>query len=118
MEWQGRRNPNTPALRHSSTPILAYVHSSGSDEFRAEFVNVASGVLTLIVQQDVFRHAVDAVIMAIEMRTLIGPVRVVEHESIHRNHDAVLGTATRCVWVARVIKKIDRVVVEVRSACA
>ena len=61
----------------------------GSDKLRAELINIAA-VLTLIIQQDVFRDARGVVTMVIEVRTLIGPESIIEHESVHADHHAVL----------------------------
>src|SRR6266542_607981 len=94
MEWWSSRNPNTPALRHSNTPLLVHVHSSGiDDKVVAECINVTAAVLALIVQQDVFRCARRALAVVVEVRTFIGPVSIIEHESVHRDHHAVLGGA-------------------------
>src|SRR5204863_8009103 len=95
------------------------VHSSGmNDKFGAELINVATRGLTLIVQQGVFRVVRHISTMIGEVRTLICPVSVIEHERVHRNHHAVLGAATRSGRVSLVVKKCDCMIVKVRPACA
>ena len=92
----------------------------GCDKGRTELIDVTGAALTLIVQQDVFRHAVHTVTMVIEVRTLVGPVSVVEHEGVHRDHHAVLGGAM-LIWSPRAIgpiKKCDGMIEEFRPAGA
>ena len=120
MEWRGGgRVTITPPLHHSITPFLPRVHCSRINKFRAELINVANRVLTLVVQQSVFWHAIDRVTMVAEVSgTFIGPKSIIEQERVHRDHDAVLGTATRCVRIGRVIKKCDGMIVKVGAARA
>src|SRR5437867_4293465 len=109
MEWWSRRSPNTPAIQHSSTPLhshsytafLVRFHISGeSEKGGTELINITT-ILTLIVQQDVFGHARCVVAMVVEVRALVGPVSIIEHESVHRDHDAELRRAVR-FWSPRI----------------
>ena len=91
----------------------------GSDKCSTELINV-TGVLTLIRQENVFRHAPNIVAMTVEVRALIGPVSVIEHERVHRDHYAELGSAMllSCPRAIRPIKKCNGVIVEFRPARA
>src|SRR5437667_7681557 len=114
----------SPIMGLRSAPILwpnrgrVSVHSSGIDKFLAELINRASRVLTLIVQQLVFRVVLRISTMIVEVRTLIGPISIIEHKRVHCDHDAVLGAATRCGWIDGVIEKCDCMIVKVRPARA
>src|SRR5438132_12685968 len=103
MGWWNRPEPNAPKLQrsstpihmHSNTPFLVRFHISGMiEKGSTELINITSAGLTLIVQKDVFRHAPYIVAMVGKViRALVGPVSVIEHKCVHRNHDDELGGA-------------------------
>src|SRR5436309_1431456 len=84
----------SPAVRQLRSALIPWlkrsrvsVHSSRViDKLSAEPINVTV-ILSLIIQHNVFRHAPRIVVtMAIEVGTLIGPVSIIKHESVHCDH--------------------------------
>src|ERR1051326_922157 len=89
------------------------------DKLLAERIDVAI-VLTLIVQQNIFRYGTGALAVIVEVRALVGPQTIIKQEGVHCTKDAGLRCASRnrSIGVVRRVHEGAGVIDEIRSGPA